>query len=571
MANPLHFGPARVPSQESPEAAVDALLERGYTACEIDFEGRFWMDYDFAAEFGVLARDADIVLSVHAPIAGFMGHAERGKKLNMAVGMLDHSAGIAKAAGAELVVFHPGFLLGRTREEAIDSVVEQLAELRDRLERKDRAVPFGIEVMGRVRELGSVDDVVEISRRLGWVRPVLDFAHMHATSDGEFLTRRAVRRGAREGRRGARARRAVPHPLLGHRLRQPQRDEAPALRRGHAAGGAAGRGAARLLAAGDDHLRVARRGSRRRRSARSSGREGAGMKQRLLDTPQERIPVELAERVRAFCEPLDVVTRGVRRADRDRGGVQVPARAARGRVRAARALGARQRGRPRGAARRRPLLRVDARGRGGGRLQLHRAGALAAWREKALAGLRAVARHVRIASPSCSSPRSSRHTTSAASTRRDLDEAGAYAIGRAYVEQFEPKRIAVGRDMRLASPSVAEALIEGAADGGADVVDIGMVGTEMVYFAVGELGLDGGVMVTASHNPGEYIGMKIVRRGALPVGSESGLYDVRDRAVRGEWRDATRGDGDDRGRLRTGSSTACSRSSTRRRSRRCAS
>jgi deoxyribonuclease-4 len=188
VANPLHFGPARVPSQESPEAAVEALVERGYTACELDFEGRFWMDYDFATAFGVLAREHDIVLSVHAPIAGFMGHAERGKKLNMAVGMLDHSAGIAKAAGAELVVFHPGFLLGRTREEAIDSVVEQLGELRDRLERKDRAVPFGIEVMGRVRELGSVDDVVEISRRLGWVRPVLDFAHMHATSDGEFLT-----------------------------------------------------------------------------------------------------------------------------------------------------------------------------------------------------------------------------------------------------------------------------------------------------------------------------------------------------------------------------------------------
>jgi phosphomannomutase len=123
----------------------------------------------------------------------------------------------------------------------------------------------------------------------------------------------------------------------------------------------------------------------------------------------------------------------------------------------------------------------------------------------------------------------------------DLDEGGAYAIGRAYVEQFEPRRIAVGRDMRLASPPVAAALIEGAADAGADVVDVGMVGTEMVYFAVGELGLDGGVMVTASHNPGDYIGMKIVRRGALPVGSESGLFDVRDRAVRGEWREATRG------------------------------
>ncbi len=146
------------------------------------------MSYEFAERFGELAREADIALSVHAPIAGFMGHAERGKKLNMAVGMLDHSAGIAKAAGAEVVVFHPGFLLGRTREEAIDSVCEQLGELRERLEAKGRDVPFGIEVMGRVRELGSVDDVVEISRRLGWVRPVLDFAHMHATSDGGFTS-----------------------------------------------------------------------------------------------------------------------------------------------------------------------------------------------------------------------------------------------------------------------------------------------------------------------------------------------------------------------------------------------
>lgn len=182
----LHFGPARVPSRDSPEAAVGLLQERGYTACEIDFEGRFWMDYDWAERFGELARESGIVLSVHAPIAGFMGHAERGKKLNMAVGMLDHSAGIAKAAGAEVVVFHPGFLLNRTREEAIDSICEQLGELRERLEGKDRGVPFGIEVMGRVREIGSIDDVLEISERLGWVRPVIDFAHMHATSDGAF-------------------------------------------------------------------------------------------------------------------------------------------------------------------------------------------------------------------------------------------------------------------------------------------------------------------------------------------------------------------------------------------------
>jgi deoxyribonuclease-4 len=182
----LRFGPARVPSRDGPETASELLQERGYTACEIDFEGKFWMDYPWAASFGELAREAEIVLSVHAPIAGFMGHVERDKKQRMAVGMLDHSAGIAKTAGAELVVFHPGFLLGRERADAIDSVVEQLGELRERLEGKDRAVPFGVEIMGRVRELGTAEDVFAIAKRTGWVRPVVDFAHLHAVTDGGF-------------------------------------------------------------------------------------------------------------------------------------------------------------------------------------------------------------------------------------------------------------------------------------------------------------------------------------------------------------------------------------------------
>jgi phosphomannomutase len=116
----------------------------------------------------------------------------------------------------------------------------------------------------------------------------------------------------------------------------------------------------------------------------------------------------------------------------------------------------------------------------------------------------------------------------------ELDEAGAHAIGRAYVEEFEPRKIAVGRDMRLSSPSMADAFMRGAAEAGADVLDLGLVGTEMVYFAVGDLGLDGGAAVTASHNPKEYTGMKIVRRGALPVGGDSGLLDIRTRAMSGD-------------------------------------
>jgi phosphomannomutase len=124
----------------------------------------------------------------------------------------------------------------------------------------------------------------------------------------------------------------------------------------------------------------------------------------------------------------------------------------------------------------------------------------------------------------------------------ELDEEGAYLIGRAYVEEFEPRRIAVGRDMRLAAPTMAAAVIEGAADGGADVLDLGLVGTEMVYHAVGDLGLDGGICVTASHNPKEYTGMKIVRGGALPVGGDSGLDDVRRRAEDDVGEVARRGD-----------------------------
>jgi deoxyribonuclease-4 len=184
----IRVGPARIPSRDSPEAAVELLLERGYNACEIDFESGFWMDYPFAERLGELAREHGIALSVHAPLFGFMGHLEAsGRKFASAVGALDRSSGIAAAAGAAPVVFHPGFLLGRSREAALDAVVAQLQTLRERLEAKDRAVPFGVEVMGRVRELGSLEDCVAISRRTGWVRPVVDFAHMHATSDGAFL------------------------------------------------------------------------------------------------------------------------------------------------------------------------------------------------------------------------------------------------------------------------------------------------------------------------------------------------------------------------------------------------
>jgi phosphomannomutase len=109
----------------------------------------------------------------------------------------------------------------------------------------------------------------------------------------------------------------------------------------------------------------------------------------------------------------------------------------------------------------------------------------------------------------------------------ELDEEGAYRVARAYAAQFEPRAVAVGHDMRLSAPAVYAEVVNGVADAGSDVAELGLVGTEMLYHAVSELGLDGGICVTASHNPKEYTGMKIVRRGALPVGGDSGLAEIR--------------------------------------------
>src|SRR5205085_2431490 len=183
----IRVGPSGLPDAGSFEESAALLVADGYRACEIGFVSGFWLDYETAPQLGAALRASDVALSVHAPLAAFMGHVAREKKFKMALGMLDHTAGLAKATGAELIVFHPGFLLERERERAIADVVDQLGDLRARLESKDRLVPFRVEVMGRVRDLGTIDDVLAISAEVDFVRPVLDFAHMHATSDGAFL------------------------------------------------------------------------------------------------------------------------------------------------------------------------------------------------------------------------------------------------------------------------------------------------------------------------------------------------------------------------------------------------
>jgi phosphomannomutase len=116
----------------------------------------------------------------------------------------------------------------------------------------------------------------------------------------------------------------------------------------------------------------------------------------------------------------------------------------------------------------------------------------------------------------------------------EIDEDAARAIGAAFVGYLHARRIAVGRDMRLSSPSVAAAFIEGATSQGADVVDYGMIATDMLYFAVARGRHDGGAQITASHNPGQYNGIKMVRQEAFPLSGEEGISDIRDLIAQGQ-------------------------------------
>ena len=110
----------------------------------------------------------------------------------------------------------------------------------------------------------------------------------------------------------------------------------------------------------------------------------------------------------------------------------------------------------------------------------------------------------------------------------DIDEKGYYRIAKAYVYLFKPKTMVLGMDARLSSPPLKAALSQGFVDAGVDVIDIGKITTDMLYFAVGEYGYSGGIVVSASHNPKQYNGMKLVREKVTAISSDTGLFDIRD-------------------------------------------
>src|SRR5947209_12516763 len=117
----------------------------------------------------------------------------------------------------------------------------------------------------------------------------------------------------------------------------------------------------------------------------------------------------------------------------------------------------------------------------------------------------------------------------------ELNEEIAYDIGRAYADQPGAKCVCIGYDIRLSGPSLYKALARGLNEAGVDVVHLGVVGTEMVYFATAFYGYDGGVMITASHNPPAYNGMKMVRQESRPVSGDTGLLDIEKRAHDKKW------------------------------------
>ena len=107
-----------------------------------------------------------------------------------------------------------------------------------------------------------------------------------------------------------------------------------------------------------------------------------------------------------------------------------------------------------------------------------------------------------------------------------LNESIAYRVGRAYAAFLQPKRVVVGHDIRLSSPALSDALIEGLLDSGVDVFHIGECGTEEIYFATSHFEMDGGIVVTASHNPKDYNGMKLVREDSKPISGDTGLFEI---------------------------------------------
>ncbi|MEM3047017.1 MAG: TIM barrel protein [Candidatus Bathyarchaeia archaeon] len=183
----VRFGPAGLPDEENFKLSVETLLRRAYDACQVDFSNGITFEVARAQEMPPLTEGKDIVFSFHAPYYIQLSK-EQGAVRHLA--MVEHVAHIAYVFGSRLVVVHPGFLQGRTREDVTRVVVRNLQAAVERLRTRGYGeVALGVENMGNKANFGVLEEVLDIVRRTEGTVPVVDFAHVHAVSDGGLKTR----------------------------------------------------------------------------------------------------------------------------------------------------------------------------------------------------------------------------------------------------------------------------------------------------------------------------------------------------------------------------------------------
>ncbi len=180
----VRFGPSGLPRANGLVEGLRQLKSMGFDACELDFVDGFWMNKEEAEKLRPSVEAMSISLRAHAPFYATLTQSDP-LKAKRSVAMIHHTANLIHLAGGEGITVHPGFLMGRRRDEVLKVVRERLKEVEERLERNAIRVTIGIENVGNAREFGgSIDDVIEVCRLSRMAYPVIDWAHVQSTCDG---------------------------------------------------------------------------------------------------------------------------------------------------------------------------------------------------------------------------------------------------------------------------------------------------------------------------------------------------------------------------------------------------
>ena len=181
----IRFGPSGLPDLGGLRQSLAAIRELGFDACEFDFVKDFWLDKKTAYRARSTVEELDISVRAHAPFYGVLSQGDP-KKITMAVAMMHHTANLVHLMGGDGVTVHPGFYMGRSRDEVLSTVEKRCGELEARLEKNGLDdVLVGVENMGNRSEFGGcLDDILDICELSPIIYPIIDWGHMNATCDG---------------------------------------------------------------------------------------------------------------------------------------------------------------------------------------------------------------------------------------------------------------------------------------------------------------------------------------------------------------------------------------------------